>query len=144
MEEAATPFPREETTPPVTNIYFGAILSWPRLAVLPNAPGLSDLRRSDVHTIMVAKRRRVNPTRPLRRFKKFIARIIYRARIARVWVIECVWIAPNRCRASCTKGQHPIRVAGSNFSSVDGFPKWGSCVSFSSSDAPLIATADCK
>src|SRR4029077_5052189 len=25
MEEAATPFPREETTPPVTKIYFGAI-----------------------------------------------------------------------------------------------------------------------
>ena len=25
MEEAATPFPSEETTPPVTNIYFGAI-----------------------------------------------------------------------------------------------------------------------
>jgi len=27
MEEAATPFPREETTPPVTKIYFGAILA---------------------------------------------------------------------------------------------------------------------
>ena len=26
MEEAATPLPSEETTPPVTNIYFGAIL----------------------------------------------------------------------------------------------------------------------
>ena len=25
MEEAATPLPKEETTPPVTNIYFGAI-----------------------------------------------------------------------------------------------------------------------
>src|SRR5215472_9081072 len=25
IEEAATPFPREETTPPVTKIYFGAI-----------------------------------------------------------------------------------------------------------------------
>ena len=25
MEEAATPLPSEETTPPVTNIYFGAI-----------------------------------------------------------------------------------------------------------------------
>jgi hypothetical protein len=25
MEEAATPFPKEETTPPVTKIYFGAI-----------------------------------------------------------------------------------------------------------------------
>jgi hypothetical protein len=27
MEEAATPFPSEETTPPVTKIYFGAILA---------------------------------------------------------------------------------------------------------------------
>src|SRR5260370_40230328 len=26
IEEAATPFPSEETTPPVTKIYFGAIL----------------------------------------------------------------------------------------------------------------------
>ena len=25
MEDAATPLPSEETTPPVTNIYFGAI-----------------------------------------------------------------------------------------------------------------------
>jgi hypothetical protein len=25
MEEAATPFPSEDTTPPVTKIYFGAI-----------------------------------------------------------------------------------------------------------------------
>ena len=25
MEDAATPLPREETTPPVTKIYFGAI-----------------------------------------------------------------------------------------------------------------------
>ena len=27
MEEAATPFPREETTPPVTKIYLGFILA---------------------------------------------------------------------------------------------------------------------
>ena len=27
MEDAATPFPREETTPPVTKIYFGVIRS---------------------------------------------------------------------------------------------------------------------
>src|ERR1700722_7279085 len=32
IEEAATPFPSEETTPPVTKIYFGAILSSPWLA----------------------------------------------------------------------------------------------------------------
>ena len=30
MEEAATPLPSEETTPPVTNIYFGAIRVSPR------------------------------------------------------------------------------------------------------------------
>jgi hypothetical protein len=55
MEEAATPFPSEETTPPVTKIYFGAILEarilhraclpstgltyielWSQLAVLSN------------------------------------------------------------------------------------------------------------
>lgn len=35
MEEAATPFPREETTPPVTKIYFGAILA-ARQPGLPN------------------------------------------------------------------------------------------------------------
>jgi hypothetical protein len=102
MEEAATPFPREETTPPVTNIYFGAILSWPRLADLPNAPGLSDLRRSDVHTIMVAKRRGVNPTRTPRRIKKSFVRID----AANPWQ------------------QRPIRGAdGRNFSSNEGFFK---------------------
>jgi hypothetical protein len=49
MEEAATPFPSEETTPPVTNIYFGAILI--ARVVLP---GLYALHRIDVHTIMAA------------------------------------------------------------------------------------------
>ena len=51
IEEAATPFPSEETTPPVTKIYFGAIrVAW----VL--TPGLSALHRIDVHTIMFATR----------------------------------------------------------------------------------------
>ena len=54
MEEAATPFPSEETTPPVTNIYFGAIHEARVLA-----SGLSALRRSDVRTIMVATRKSV-------------------------------------------------------------------------------------
>src|SRR5215471_21790045 len=38
IEEAATPFPSEETTPPVTKIYFGAIRVSPRLcrAYLPS------------------------------------------------------------------------------------------------------------
>src|SRR6267143_901527 len=49
IEEAATPFPREETTPPVTKIYFGAILI-ARVAL----PGLYALHRIDVHRIMAA------------------------------------------------------------------------------------------
>src|SRR5438309_5544737 len=47
IEEAATPFPSEETTPPVTKIYFGAIR-----AACVLTPGLSALHRIDVHTIM--------------------------------------------------------------------------------------------
>ena len=47
MEEAATPLPREETTPPVTKIYFGAI----RVARV-YTPGMSALHRSDVQAIM--------------------------------------------------------------------------------------------
>ena len=50
MEEAATPFPSEETTPPVTNIYFGAI------HVAQTQPqGVSTLHRSDVHVIMFGR-----------------------------------------------------------------------------------------
>src|SRR4029077_21114607 len=51
IEEAATPFPSEDTTPPVTNIYFGAIL-----IARVSAPGLYALHRIDVHTIMVGTR----------------------------------------------------------------------------------------
>jgi hypothetical protein len=51
MEEAATPFPSEETTPPVTKIYFGAIL----IARVPT-PGLFALHRSDVRIIIVGTR----------------------------------------------------------------------------------------
>jgi hypothetical protein len=54
IEEAATPFPSEDTTPPVTKIYFGAILI-ARFAL----PGLSALRRIDVHRIMAATSRTV-------------------------------------------------------------------------------------
>src|SRR5208283_210657 len=57
MEEAATPLPREETTPPVTKIYFGAI------RVLASAGAdlsLLDLRRIDVHTIMFGRSKSVN------------------------------------------------------------------------------------
>src|ERR1700730_9796004 len=54
IEEAATPFPSEETTPPVTKIYFGAILI-ARVAL----PGLFALHRSDVHIIIVGTRNSV-------------------------------------------------------------------------------------
>src|ERR1700732_3114709 len=56
IEEAATPFPSEETTPPVTKIYFGAIHAariWLRSF---QPPSLFALRRSDVHAIMVGTR----------------------------------------------------------------------------------------
>src|SRR6266550_218074 len=61
IEEAATPFPSEETTPPVTNIYFGAIL----IARVPT-PGLFALHRSDVRIIIVGRRDSVksNSSRP--------------------------------------------------------------------------------
>src|SRR5437016_2161168 len=51
IEEAATPFPSEETTPPVTKIYFGAI----RIARVA-LPGLYALHRIDVRRIMAATR----------------------------------------------------------------------------------------
>jgi len=62
MEEAATPFPSEETTPPVTRIYFGAILAALGSLGLSSLPGLLTLHRSDVHTIMVGSRETVNAT----------------------------------------------------------------------------------
>ena len=42
MEAAATPFPREETTPPVTKIYFGAI----RTGHVPRTAGMRDRSNS--------------------------------------------------------------------------------------------------
>ncbi|MGB2621001.1 MAG: hypothetical protein WA857_10165 [Candidatus Acidiferrum sp.] len=46
MEEAATPFPKEETTPPVTKIYFGAIHAarfrdFPERRAYPPSSGLT-------------------------------------------------------------------------------------------------------
>ena len=55
MEEAATPFPSEETTPPVTKIYFGAIHAAPRPG-FPRPLGLSALHRSDVRIIIIGMR----------------------------------------------------------------------------------------
>src|SRR3989442_12722627 len=49
-----SPFPSEDTTPPVTKIYFGAI----RVARVLT-PGLSALHRSDVGTIMAGTRNSV-------------------------------------------------------------------------------------
>lgn len=44
MEEAATPFPREETTPPVTKIYFGAIRDGPRTESRTYPPSAGDVQ----------------------------------------------------------------------------------------------------
>src|SRR5260370_40704936 len=54
IEEAATPFPSEDTTPPVTKIYFGAI----RVARVLR-PGLSALHSRDVRIIMPGTRNSV-------------------------------------------------------------------------------------
>src|SRR5437879_11410561 len=54
IEEAATPFPSEDTTPPVTKIYFGAIL----IARVPT-PSLFALHRSDEGIIIVGTRKSV-------------------------------------------------------------------------------------
>ncbi len=54
MEEAATPLPSDETTPPVTKMYFGAIH-----AARVLTPGLYALHRIDVHTIMFGTRESV-------------------------------------------------------------------------------------
>src|SRR5229473_8318525 len=69
MEEAATPFPSEETTPPVTKIYFGAI----RVACVPT-PGLSALHRSDVHIIIVGSRHSVKSNSSRRKNRYFFSR----------------------------------------------------------------------
>jgi hypothetical protein len=69
MEEAATPFPSEETTPPVTNIYFGAILI-ARVAL----PGLYALHRIDVHTIMAATAKTVKSNSSHRKIANFSCR----------------------------------------------------------------------
>src|SRR5579863_5289527 len=72
IEEAATPFPSEETTPPVTKIYFGAILAALGSPRLSSLPGLLTLHRSDVQTIMVGTRGTVNATPRESGIKDFI------------------------------------------------------------------------
>ncbi len=44
MEEAATPFPSEETTPPVTKIYFGAILAVREFQARTYRPSAGDVQ----------------------------------------------------------------------------------------------------
>ena len=60
--------PREETTPPVTNIYFGAIRR--ARAAFYLRDGLLNLRRSDVHTIMGSEERTVKCKVPLAKNRK--------------------------------------------------------------------------
>src|SRR5229473_1141730 len=69
IEEAATPFPSEETTPPVTKIYFGAI----RVACVLTL-GLSALHRIDVHTIIGGTRRSVKSNSLRRKIVIFSSR----------------------------------------------------------------------
>src|SRR5215471_19922056 len=76
IEEAATPLPKEETTPPVTNIYFGAIRVV-RAATrsglfLPLRCGGFAHRRIDVQTIMGKSRRSVNSNSQRRQCKILI------------------------------------------------------------------------
>ena len=59
MEEAATPFPNEETTPPVTKIYFGAIRDGPRTESRTYPPSAGD-----VQGIMDAAGKRVKREMP--------------------------------------------------------------------------------
>jgi hypothetical protein len=66
MDEAATPFPSEETTPPVTKIYFGAIRDGPRTESRTYPPSAGDVqgimdagrksvKREDAGKIMLAR-----------------------------------------------------------------------------------------
>src|SRR5262245_25750913 len=59
IEAAATPLPREETTPPVTNIYFGRILTGYTRKILPGAT-LFISPASGVERILRTRPTRVN------------------------------------------------------------------------------------
>jgi hypothetical protein len=83
MEEAATPLPSEETTPPVTNIYFGAIriarvvtrFTTPDFSYLSGEAAfthnVSACRRIDVQTIMSEACCSVNSNSLRLRIEKF-------------------------------------------------------------------------
>jgi hypothetical protein len=88
MEEAATPLPSEETTPPVTNIYFGAIriarvvtrFTTPDFSYLSGeamVKTVSARRRIDVQTIMGKLRPSVNSKSSHRRIEKFYRRATF-------------------------------------------------------------------
>src|SRR5712671_93018 len=91
IEEAATPFPSEETTPPVTKIYFGAILI-ARVAL----PGLFALHRSDVHMIIVGTRNSVKSNSPLvqNRFFSGILEVLPR-NLIRSNISQMSWHVPS-------------------------------------------------
>src|SRR4029077_9359940 len=85
MEEAATPLPSEETTPPVTNIYFGAIRI-ARVATRFTTPDCSYLsgkalqkphHRIDVQTIMGELRHSVNCNSSRRCIENFYRRATF-------------------------------------------------------------------
>ena len=88
MEEAATPLPSEETTPPVTNIYFGAIriaravtrFTSPDFSYLSGeatSKTVSARRRIDVQTIMGKLRRSVNSKSSRRGIENFCHRATF-------------------------------------------------------------------
>jgi hypothetical protein len=88
MEEAATPLPSEETTPPVTNIYFGAIRI-ARVVTRFTTPDFSYLsgealfktvsarRRIDVQIIMGKLRPSVNSKSSRCRIENFYRRATF-------------------------------------------------------------------
>src|SRR5216684_8959705 len=70
MEEAATPFPREETTPPVTKINFGFIRAARASAQAQALAGLTS-ERVAVQPIIAALLRSVNSPRIVRPAGRF-------------------------------------------------------------------------
>ena len=85
MEEAATPLPSEETTPPVTNIYFGAIriarvvtrFTTPDCSYLSGEAAQKPHHRIDVQTIMGEQRRSVNSKSLRLRIENFYRRATF-------------------------------------------------------------------
>ena len=85
IEEAATPLPNEDTTPPVTNIYFGAIhlarVAWP--GFLPST-GLTYIQLCSQRGELSNRTLRVFPVKFLLRCS---AQLLRRERVCYLWGI---------------------------------------------------------